>query len=103
MVLSGWKRGIERSGNTSDVERKVQLQCAAFVSCHWVYASILVSLGLRGHRSSAGQMQLAWFFHMKSQGRERVPGHFQVELGIPGQGWSSWSCKISELLQESKQ
>lgn len=76
---------------------------AAFVPPPWVYASIPISLGLYGHRSSTGQMQLAWFFPMKSQGRERIPGHFQVELDIPGQGWSSWSCKMPELLHESKQ
>lgn len=28
VVLSGWKRGIERSGNTTGVKRKAQLVCA---------------------------------------------------------------------------
>jgi len=38
-------------------------------------------------------MQLMWFFHMKFEGGEGISGHFQVELGILSQGWSSGNSK----------
>lgn len=53
-------------------------------------------------------MQLAWFFHMKFQGGERISGCFHVELDLPSQGWSPWRFleekkKESEILHETKQ
>lgn len=43
-------------------------------------------------------------YEVLEEGGVSVSGDFQVELGVPGQGWSFWCCgKKSVYLHETKQ
>lgn len=92
-LLSGWNWSAKRFFGTSDGKRKAWLAQhsigGTFFSPPWVYESLYI---YRGNRTRIWLMQLAWLFHMKFYGWERISGHFQLELHVPNQGWGFGSC-----------